>query len=154
MNFAGLADNDAKTFKMEDPVQQMMNAMENMQNRLVMTEKALVDARAATAPQPKTAGLVDTRSIGKAPNFSGEHKDWHDWSFQFTAYMGSANPRAIDSLRLAGTRETPITTEELYLMGDEYVEMSTQLYFGLAMLCKGAALTTIKNVTGNNGLDA
>ena len=98
-------------------MQQMMNAIENMQNRLVMTEKALVDARAATAPQPKTAGLVDTQSIGKAPNFSGEHKVWHDWSFQFTAHRGSANPRAIGSLRLAGTREAAITTEESYLIG-------------------------------------
>ena len=73
MNFAGLADIDAKTFKMEDQMQQMMNAMENMQNRLVMTEKALVDARAVAAPQPKPAGLVDTLSIGKAPNFSAEN---------------------------------------------------------------------------------
>ena len=32
--------------------------------------------------------------------------------------------------------------------------MATQIYFGLAMLCKGAALTTVKNVTGSNGLDA
>ena len=57
------------------------------------------------------------------------------------------------SRRLVGTRETAITSEELYLMGDEYVEMSTQLYFGLAVLCKGAALTT-KTVSGNNGLYA
>ena len=133
---------------------QMRSAMENMQSRLVMTENALAEARAAAVPTPKTASLVDTRSIGKAPNFSGEHKEWHDWSFQFTAYMGSANARAIDALKAAATREMAITSEDLHLMGDEYVEMSTQLYFGLAMLCKGAALTTIKNVTGNNGLDA
>ena len=133
---------------------QMRSAMENMQSRLVMTENALVEAKAAIAPPPKTTSLVDTRSIGKAPSFSGEHKEWHDWSFQFTAYMGSANARAIDALKAAATREQIITNEDLHIMGDEYVEMSTQLYFGLAMLCKGAALTTIKNVTGNNGLDA
>ena len=68
--------------------------------------------------------------------------------------MGSANARAITALKAAATRETAITNEDLHIMGEEYVEMSTQLYFGLAMLCKGAALTTVKNVTGNNGLDA
>ena len=57
-------------------------------------------------------------------------------------------------MKAAATRETAITNEDLHLMGEEYVEMYTQLYFGLARLCKGAALTTVKNDTGNNGLDA
>ena len=59
---------------MEDQIIQMRSAMENMQSRLVMTENALAEARAAAVPTPKTASLVDTRSIGKAHNFSGEHK--------------------------------------------------------------------------------
>ena len=67
---------------MEDQMLQIRSAMENMQSRLVMTENVLVEAKAAIA---KTAGLVDTRSIGKAPSLSGEHKEWHDWSFQLTA---------------------------------------------------------------------
>ena len=133
---------------------QMRSVMENIQSRLVMTENALVEARAAIVPTPKTASLVDTRSIGKAPSFSGEHKEWHDWSFQFTAYMGSANARAIEALKAAATSELATTSGDLHLVGSEHVEMSTQLYFGLAMLCKGAALTTIKNVTCNSGLDA
>ena len=61
----------------------MMNAMEPMQARLVMTEAALVEARVASTMTQKTTGmapLVDTRSIGKAPNFSLYHKEWHDWS--------------------------------------------------------------------------
>jgi hypothetical protein len=49
--------------------------------------------------------------------------------------MGSANARAITALKAAATRETAITNEDLHFMGEEYVEMSTQLYFGLAMLC-------------------
>ena len=68
---------------------QMRAAMENMQTRLVQAETTLVEARATATPTPKTASLVDARSIGKAPNFSGDHKEWHDWNFQFTAYMGS-----------------------------------------------------------------
>ena len=68
--------------------------------------------------------------------------------------MGSAEARAIEALKAAATSELAIASKDLHLMGSEYVEMSTQLFFGLAMLCKGAALTTIKNLTGNNGLDA
>ncbi len=62
--------------------------------------------------------------------------------------MGPANARSINALKAAATRETAITNEDLHLRGEEYVEMSTQLYFGLAMLCKGGALTTVKHVTG------
>ena len=127
---------------------QMRSTMENMQSRLAMTENARVEARAATVVTPKTASLVDTRSIGEAPSFSGERKAWHDWSFQLTFYMGSANGRAIEALKAAATSELAITSEDLHLLGAEHIEMSTQLYFGLAMLCKGAALATIKNVTG------
>ena len=91
---------------------QMRSAMENMQSRLVMIENALVEAKAAIAPTPNTTRLVDTRSIGKAPSFSGEHKEWHDWSFQFSAYLGSASARAIDALKAAATREQIIRSED------------------------------------------
>ena len=35
--------------------------------------------------------LADTQTIGKGPALTGDHKDWLEWSFQFTACMGSAN---------------------------------------------------------------
>ena len=41
---------------------------------------------------------------------SGEHKDWHDWSFQLVAYMGSANPKCIEALKAAAQREMPIAS--------------------------------------------
>ena len=62
--------------------------MEVLIARLVQTEKALMDTRQQVAAVPKMeALLVDTRTIGKAPTSTGEHKDWPEWSFQFTAYM-------------------------------------------------------------------
>ena len=56
--------------------------------RLIQAEQALLAAAA-----PKSAPLLDTRTIDKTRTFTGEHKDWPAWSFQFTAYMGSANPK-------------------------------------------------------------
>ena len=32
---------------------------------------------------------------------TGEHEDWPGWSFQFTAYMGSAYPKSSEALRWA-----------------------------------------------------
>ena len=60
---------------------------------------------------PRAAALlVDTRTIGKAPTFTGEHKKWPEWSFQFTACIGSANPKSNEALRWAAMEENPITT--------------------------------------------
>ena len=65
-----LSDNDGKQqIKMEEQMQQMRAAMENMQTRLVQTETALAEVRATATPTPKMASLVDTRSKGKALNF-------------------------------------------------------------------------------------
>ena len=47
-----------------------------------------MDTRQQVAAVPKVAARpVDTRTIGQAPTFTGEHKDWPEWSFQFTVYM-------------------------------------------------------------------
>ena len=60
--------------------------------RLVQAQRALMDTRKEVAAVPKvTTPHVDTQTIGKAPAFTGEHKDCFEWSFQLTAYMGSAN---------------------------------------------------------------
>ena len=78
--------------------------------RLVQTERALMDTRQQIAAAPKAAApLVDTRTIGKAATFTGDHKDWPEWSFQLTAYMGSATPKSIEALRWAAMADAKIT---------------------------------------------
>ena len=54
---------------------------------LMQTEQALLCTRQQVAAAPRAAApLVDTRTIGKAPPFTGEHRDWIEWSFQFTEH--------------------------------------------------------------------
>ena len=89
---------------------QVRSDMEAMMTRLVQTERALMDTRQQVAAGPKVAALlVNTSTSGKAPTFTGEHKDWPEWSFQFTAYMGSANPKSIEALRWAAMQDAKIT---------------------------------------------
>ena len=81
-----------------------------LMTRLVQIERALMDTRQQIAAAPKAAApLVDTRTIGTAPTFTGEHKDWPEWSFQFTACMGSANHKSIEALRWAAMQDDKIT---------------------------------------------
>ena len=76
--------------------------MEAPMTRLVQTERALMEPRQQVAAVPKV------RTIGKAPTFTGEHKDWTEWFFQFTAYIGSANPKSIEALRWAAMQDAKI----------------------------------------------
>ena len=50
---------------------------------------------------PREAPLLDTHTIGRAPTFTGDHKDWPEWSFQFTTHVGSTTTKPIGALRWA-----------------------------------------------------
>ena len=128
---------------------QMRSDMEALTTRLVQTERALMDTRQQVAAVPKVAApLVETRTSGKAPTFTGGHKDWPEWSFQFTAYMESANPKSIEALRWAAVEDSKITAG--VVVQQSFEEHTAQQYLALAMLCKGSAL----NIEVSNGLGA
>ena len=59
--------------------------MQAFMTRLIQTEQALLDTRFQISAAPKPVPLVDTRTNGKAPMFTGERTDGPEWSFQFTA---------------------------------------------------------------------
>ena len=120
--------------------------------RLVQTERALMDTRQQIGAAPKAAApLADTRTIGKAATFTGDHKDWPEWSFQLTAYMGSAaTPKSIEALRWAAMADAKITA----VVQQIFEEHNVQLFLALALLCKGSALVTVKNTELNNRLKA
>ena len=132
---------------------QMKSDMEALMTLLVQTERALMDTRQQVAAVPMVAApLVDTRTTGKAPTFTGEHKYWPEWSFQFTAYMGSANPKPIQALRWSVMEDAKITAAAV--VQQSFEENNAQLHLALALLCKGSALITVKNPEVNKGLEA
>ena len=112
-----------------------------------------MDTRQQVAVVPKvSAPLVDARTINKAPTFTGEHKVWPEWSFQFTAYMGSANPISIEAKRWAAMEDDKITAAAVAQQSFE--KHNAQLYLALVLLCKGSALVTVMSTEVNNGLEA
>ena len=92
------------------------------------------------------------KTIGKALIFTRDHKDWPEWSFQFTAYTRSANPKSIEALRWAAVEEDKRTVAAV--VKRSFDDHNPQLYLALALLCKGSALVTVKNTKVNNGLQA
>ena len=128
--------------------------MEALMARLIQTERALVDTRLQGAAVPKaTAPLVDTRTIGKAPTLTGEHKDWPEMSFQFTAFIGSSNPKSIEALCWAAMEEDKITAAAVVKQSVEGSQSSAVPCFGTAVQ-EEARLVTVKTTEVNNGLEA
>ena len=80
---------------------QVRSDMEALMTRLVQKKRALTETQQVPAGPKVSAPLADMRTIGKAPTFTGEHKDWPERSCQPTAFMGSANPKSIGALRWA-----------------------------------------------------
>ena len=71
-------------------------------------DRTKIDTRLHVAAVPNEAPLVDTRTVGMASTYTGEHKDWPEWSFEFAALMGSANPESIEAVRWAAMEANPI----------------------------------------------
>ena len=122
------ADNEAALQIPTMTEAQMRADMEALMARLIQTEQALMDTRQQLAFLPEvTAPLADN-----ALTFTGEHKHWPEWSFQFTGCMGSANPKSIEALRWAAMEEDKITAAAV--VKQSFEEHNPQLYLVLALL--------------------
>eukprot|EP00975_Prorocentrum_lima_P040382 8476122-Prorocentrum_lima.AAC.1 len=87
------------------------------------------------------AGLLDTRSIGRPRDFSGEEADWHAWVFAFRSYCALLAP-GMEAAMERCERMTEELDPESY--GDEGVALAGQLYHLLVTLCqKGRAVAVL-----------
>ena len=105
--------------------------------------------------QPQGNMLVDTRSLGKPPPFSGDldaqgkpvdGMHWSQWSFAFRAYAGAFDPDARESAGASWTaRSRSRPTSEVHS------QLSTQLFYVLAMTCHVRALAVVQRVQEGYG---
>ena len=77
-----------------------------------------------------------------------------DWKFTFTSFLAGANAQVTDHMTWAESQREIITNEEIELRSDEAGTISKQLYLALSLQVKNEALTKVKNVDGQNGLEA
>ena len=112
--------------------------MEALMARLMQTQQALLDTRQQVAAAPRAAApLVNTRTVVRAPRFTGEHKDLsghsksrHTWSPLIPQVDGSTT-MGCDGREHDHSR----SGESTELRGSQL-----QLYLALALLRKGSAL--------------
>ena len=87
-----------------------------------------MDTRQQVAAVSKVSSpLVDARTIGKDPVFTGECKDWPE-------HMGSANSKSIEATRWDAMEEDKSTTAAV--VHQTFEEHNAQFFLALALLCK------------------
>ena len=79
---------------------------------------------------------------------------WLSWSFTFRAYIGAVDPlgrRMLDEASKRSERDDIIDHETL---PDLEIKVSTQIFYILAMTCKGRALSIVQRVREGYGAEA
>merc|ERR1712194_839420 len=112
------------------------------------------------ARAPAENQLVDTRSIGKPASFSGDvdahgksvdNMLWLSWSFTFRAYIGAVDQLGRRLLDEASKRSEKDEIIDHDTMPALEIKLSTQIFYILAMACKGRALSIVKRVREGYG---
>ena len=101
-----------------------------------------------TSPSSTMPSLIDTRMMSKPTTFSGAMDQWADWSFVFKAYCAAINPRMIEVMRHAQESDTMIVTTNVV---DH--NLSSQLYYILALMVKDRALVKLRTAPQGNGFE-
>ena len=95
---------------------------------------------------------MDTRLLGKPSDFSGAQDAWQDWSTVLKGYAGAAIPRLQTLMDDAAKAAAPIPNAAI--MDENDRAASTQLFWMMLMICKGAALNIVFLAGDNEGPEA
>ena len=149
-----------------------------LEERLRQTEEVLVEERLArqTEAAQQAMGssiltgervltvqsLVDTKPIGRPSTFSGdidasgqpEDIPWSQWSFVFRSYHG-----AYDSVATRLLQQVEAKVEDPSVLDNESMteaerRLSVQLFYVLALTCKGKSLQVVRRVPEGVGFEA
>ncbi len=102
------------------------------------------------APGMTTPGVLDQRVLGRPIAFSGEEKDWREWSFVFVAFLSTLSPEFRDEMHHAGVEADEIDPSRL---NASVRARSEQLYYLLCVQCRGKALELLRAVPATNGYE-
>ena len=87
--FQMLQSMQAQQMTLQEQVRVQNDAMRTMMGQ-VNSQTELIRATIEKDTSSRTkCNLVDTRAIGRPPNFNGKDVEWATWSFKFTTWISS-----------------------------------------------------------------
>ncbi|CAK0900469.1 unnamed protein product, partial [Prorocentrum cordatum] len=126
-----------------------------------------VPAGPPEAPAPTTGqdgnAPVDTRALGKPPPHSGDATTegkpesglaWQQWSFTFRAYAGAFGASRREALDFAARRTDEDQPISNVAMEPRERRLSAQIFYALALTCRGRASSAVQRVPEGGGIEA
>ncbi len=93
----------------------------------------------------------EAKTFGRPKQFDGTEAQWRDWSFAFMAYCTVLDAELGRLMKAVHDREELVDPNTLR---QEHVGFSHNLYYMLAMVLTGSALTEIRHIPQQNGFEA
>eukprot|EP00971_Amphidinium_carterae_P028817 567233-Amphidinium_carterae.1 len=147
-----------------EQVRELVEELQRMSARVVAAEQAasaaFTQAAAAQRQQGAQGGghmtrLVDTRALGKPPEFKSVREDWKDCMElpiqSLSVWSQSRCWSSVTNSDAAGIQDLEIVLANLPVNEQE---ISHQIYLALCLQVSGVALTKLQNVESHNGLEA
>jgi len=118
--------------------------------RLQAAEAATAAATAANTGGKGSSHGIDTRTLGKPEQYSGDEAKWADWRIVTKAYAGlitATMPALLEQAESTDDERNVINA----VLGQEKEVSSMQLYYVLLMLCRNEPLNLIVNAGEGEG---
>ena len=104
-----------------------------------------------------TTPLIDTKTFGKPPTFTGQDDQFQDWEFIFSNYCAMLDVNLGTLMTSSKSMTTEVDMNNLNsdpTINAQYKAISVTLFRILTQVVKGKALRLLRNTTDNNGLEA
>jgi hypothetical protein len=98
-----------------------------------------------------SGSFLDTKIIKSLSVFSGEIKDWNDWSFTLMTYIGGASPALRHAIKVA---QAQTASPVLAGMSPQATAMAGELFVILVMQTKEKARRICRSSEEGNGFQA
>ena len=135
---------------------ELATAVQSVQAQLMASEVAQSTLQAQVERLGRTSGErkigVDTRNLGRPPQFNGTDSAWRDWSVVFRSYAALVHPALKDEMQRVERLSTAETNAGL--IEAEQVQASAELYLLLLHSTSGPALDRVVSAGSAEGLRA
>ena len=111
---------------------------------LAVAQQRFQQLSSGSSAPTTSAGVIDTRTLGKPKSFTGQTAEWTTWwQFTFKAFACAAHPKMKEVFDLATRKGTdPFVNSDMTV---ELQSLSTQLYYMLVMMLSDQAQEIVRN---------
>ena len=141
----------ARLVNLENEALQARQRHNSAEHALAAAQQRIQQLSSADNATSTSAGVIDTRTLGKPKSFTGQTAEWTTWLFTFKAFACAAYAKMKEVFDLATRKGSKAVVNSD--MTAELQSLSTQLYYMLVMMLSHQALEIVRNSPKGNGAE-